>query len=117
MRLLLAAPYPAFVLQPSTALAALLVVTASLGHGSGLALQERLVDLTPHAVRSRVQGVESAGRMALQGPSVLLTGGLAEIRPPHVAMAVVAVLSLAVTLATMRGVRRPMAASEAADRG
>lgn len=109
LRLLLAAPFVPFVLGPSLPLAVTLVAVATIGYSGSLALQERLLQLTPGAVRGQVQGVEGAGRMTMQGIGAILAGGMAEVIPVGAAMTVCAVLSIGVTLATMRGVARAFA--------
>lgn len=106
LRLLLAVPFLPFVLGPSLPLAVGLVAVATIGYSGTLALQERLLHLTPAGVRGQVQGVEGAGRMTMQGIGALLAGGLAEVIPVGAAMTVCALASVVITLATLRGVRR-----------
>ncbi len=106
LRVLLAAPYLAFVGSPPLALAGALVVLASAGFSATLALQERLVELVPAEVRGQVQGVEGAGRMTMQGVGALLAGALAEAAPAHIVMTVMAVASLLVTATSLRAVNR-----------
>ncbi len=106
MRVLLAVPFLVFVLDPGLAVAVALVAVASVGYSGTLALQERLVHLTPEAVRGQVQGVEGAGRMTMQGVGAALAGGAAEVLPVGTTTTCCAVASLAVTLPTVRAVRR-----------
>lgn len=106
LRLLLAAPFLVFAAAPGLALAAVAVFVASAGFAATLPLQERLMDLTAPPVRGQVQGVESAGRMTWQGLGAALAGGLAQVVHPGTAMAVMALASLAVTIATKPWVDR-----------
>ncbi|WP_235437782.1 hypothetical protein [Kitasatospora griseola] len=69
-------------------------------------MQERLLALTPDAERGQVQGVESAGRITWQGIGAAIAGVLAQLVEPGWAIAVLAALSLAVTAASRRAVRR-----------
>jgi hypothetical protein len=106
LRVLLAVPFLVFVLEPGPGLAVALVAVASVGYAGTLALQERLVHLTPEGIRGQVQGVEGAGRMTMQGVGAVLAGGLAEVLPVGTTMTCCAVASLVVTLTTARAVRR-----------
>ncbi len=106
LRLLLAVPFVPFALGPPLPVAVALVAVATVGYSGTLALQEQLLRLTPEAVRGQVQGVESAGRMSMQGIGAVCAGSLAEVIPVGTAMSVCAVLSIVVTAVTMRGVRR-----------
>ncbi|WP_286961217.1 hypothetical protein [Arsenicicoccus sp. UBA7492] len=108
LRLLLAAPFLAFVAEPALPVAAALVLLATVGYSGTLALQERLLELTPVEVRGQVQGVEGAGRMTTQGLCALLAGGLAEVMPVGAAMTTCAALSIVVTLSTLHGVTRAL---------
>ncbi|MBB0229682.1 MFS transporter, partial [Streptomyces calidiresistens] len=105
LRLLLAAPWPLFLLDPPPAVLAAAVLAASLGYAASLPLQERLLAATPEAERGQVQGVDAAGRPAWQGLGAVVAGAVAQVVGPAGAMAVVAGLSLAVTVAS-----RPFAA-------
>ncbi len=106
MRVLLAAPFLLFALEPALGPAVALVAVASVGYSGTLALQERLLHLTPEGVRGQVQGVEGAGRMTMQGVGAALAGGAAEVLPVGTTMTCCAVASLVVTLSTARAVRR-----------
>ncbi|MFB6508754.1 MFS transporter [Streptomyces virginiae] len=98
LRLLLAAPFLLFAVHPPVLVAAVAVGLAGVGFAATLPLQEQLLEQTPDAVRGQVQGVESAGRMTWQGIGAAIAGGLAQYLTPGTAIAVVAGLSLAVTL-------------------
>ncbi|MDT0319862.1 MFS transporter [Streptomyces millisiae] len=106
MRLLLAAPYLLFVLDPPRWPLVGAVFVAGAGFSASLALQERLLALTPEAVRGQTQGVESAGRLTCQGLGAALAGGVAQWTGPAAAMAALAAASLAVTLASRPWVSR-----------
>ncbi|MEU9162038.1 MFS transporter [Streptomyces sp. NPDC048424] len=98
LRLLLAVPFLLFAFQPPLPVVAVAVFLASAGFAATLPLQEQLLDLTPDPVRGQVQGVESAGRMTWQGLGAALAGGLAQYLAPGAAIAVVAAVSVAVTV-------------------
>ena len=106
LRLLLAAPFLAFALGPGVPLAAVLVGVATVGYAAGLAQQEWLVTLTPQELRGQVLGVESAARMTGQGLFAALAGALADVVSAGPAMALLAAVSLAVSLALVPGLRR-----------
>ncbi|TDC23507.1 MFS transporter [Streptomyces sp. 8K308] len=106
MRLLLAAPFLLFALHPPLWLLAGGVFAAGAGFSASLALQERLLALTPEAVRGQTQGVESAGRLTCQGLGAALAGGVAQWSGPGPAMAALATASIAVTLVSRPWVRR-----------
>lgn len=105
LRLLLAAPYLVFALRPALPLAVAAIVLASVGYCASLLLQERLVTLTPEEVSGQALGLASAGMLAMQGVGAAVAGGVAQISSPGTAMAVMAVGSIAVTLALARGLR------------
>ncbi|ARP72669.1 MFS transporter [Streptomyces pluripotens] len=98
LRLLLAMPYLLFAIHPSMPVATAAVFVASGGFAATLSLQEQLLALTPDPVRGQVQGVESAGRMTWQGIGAVIAGGVAQHVTPGTAIAVLAALSLAVTV-------------------
>jgi len=100
LRLLLAAPLAIIALHPPLWLTYLAFFVASVGFAATLPLQERLLELTPSAVRGQVQGVESAGRIGWQGIGAVLGGALALLVPPAIAIGVLAVASLLVTIGT-----------------
>jgi hypothetical protein len=106
LRLLLAAPFLAFALDPGIPLAVLLVALATVGYAASLTQQEWLVALTPPALRGQVLGVESSVRMTLQGVCAVLAGGLADVVPVGTAMAALATASLVVSLALTPALRR-----------
>ncbi|MEU6297897.1 MFS transporter [Streptomyces erythrochromogenes] len=100
LRLLLAVPFLLFAVHPPVPVLAVAVFLAGAGFAATLPLQERLLELTPEAIRGQVQGVESAGRMTWQGLGAAIAGGLAQYLGAGAAIALAAAASLAVTLLT-----------------
>ncbi|MER7731609.1 MFS transporter [Streptomyces erythrochromogenes] len=100
LRLLLAVPFLLFAVHPPVPVLAVAVFLAGAGFAATLPLQERLLELTPEAIRGQVQGVESAGRMTWQGLGAAIAGGLAQYLGAGAAIALAAGASLAVTLLT-----------------
>jgi MFS family permease len=96
--LLLATPYLLFVLRPGVAVAAGLVAVASVGFGSSLIQQERLVALIPDEIGGHGLGLHTAGMLTMQGVSAALAGGVAQLTSPATAMTVMAAASITVTL-------------------
>jgi predicted MFS family arabinose efflux permease len=105
MRLLLAVPYLIFALHPAFPVALAAVTLASIGFAASLLLQERLMALTPAEVHGQALGLQSAGMMAMQGVGAALAGTVAQHTSPATAMAVMAVASVAVTVALAPGLR------------
>ncbi|MFF0391142.1 MFS transporter [Kitasatospora sp. NPDC004615] len=109
LRLLLAGPFLLLAPRPPVAVAVLAVGVAGVGFAATLPLQERLLALTPDAERGQVQGVESAGRITWQGIGAAVGGALAQVVEPGWAIGLLAALSLVVTVASRRAVRREAA--------
>lgn len=109
LRILLAAPVTVFFVHPPLWVACAALFVASIGFGATLLLQERLLELTPTAMRGQVQGVESAGRIGWQGIGAVISGSLALVVAPAVAIGVLAIASLSVTI-LVRSVDEPPAA-------
>jgi predicted MFS family arabinose efflux permease len=105
--LLLAAPYTLFALHPAVPVAAVCAAVASVGFGASLVQQERLMALTPDEYGGHALGLHSAGMLTLQGVSAALAGSVAQFTSPATAMTVMAVASLAVTLALATAARWP----------
>jgi predicted MFS family arabinose efflux permease len=105
LRLLLAAPYLVFALQPALPVAVGAVVLASVGYSASLLLQQRLVALTPDELSGHALGLQSSGMLAMQGVGAAVAGAVAEQTSPAVAMAVMAMISVAVTLILAPGLR------------
>ena len=110
-RLLLAVPWLLFALQPGLALSCLLAAVASVGYCASLPLQERLITRTAADLRGHVLGLHSLGMMAMQGVGALLAGFVATLlgadaHAAGLAIAVMAVASVAVTLCLIPGLRR-----------
>ncbi|MET7981362.1 MFS transporter [Streptomyces sp. NPDC005281] len=104
--LLLATPYLLFVLRPGVAVAAALAALASIGFGSSLIQQERLVALIPDELSGHALGLHTAGMLTMQGVSAALAGGIAQLASPATAMTVMAAASVVVTLALAPSLRR-----------
>ncbi|MET8575630.1 MFS transporter [Streptomyces sp. NPDC005012] len=105
LRLLLAAPYLLFFLEPGLPAALAAVTLASVGFSASLLLQEHLMRLTPDELSGQALGLHSSGLLALQGIGALLAGTVAELTTPAVAMTAMALASVAVTLALAPGLR------------
>ncbi|MGW2311859.1 MFS transporter [Actinomadura luteofluorescens] len=105
LRLLLAAPYLLFALDPPLPLGAAAVLLASVGYAATLLLQERLMALTPVPMHGHALGLHSSGMLTMQGVGAALAGGTAQVTSPGAAMAIMAVASVTVTLALAPGLR------------
>ncbi|GGT12007.1 MFS transporter [Nonomuraea spiralis] len=105
LRLLLAAPYLVFALEPGMSVAAAAVALASVGYAASLLLQERLMALTPQEMSGHALGLHSSGMLTMQGVGAALAGAIAQLTSTTTAMAVMAALSVAVTLALAKGLR------------
>ena len=105
LRLLLAAPYLVFALQPALPVAVAAVVLASAGYSASLLLQQRLMALTPDELSGHALGLHSSGMLAMQGVGAAVAGAVAQQTSPGTAMAVMAMISVAVTLTLAPGLR------------
>ncbi|MFC5181931.1 MFS transporter [Actinomadura harenae] len=110
IRLLLAAPYLAFALDPGLPVAVAVIALASVGYSSTLLLQERLMALTPDELHGQALGLFSSGMLAMQGVGATIAGTVAQFTGPSAGMAVMAAASVAVTLAIAPGLRPPVPA-------
>ncbi|MER8046588.1 MFS transporter [Streptomyces sp. NPDC094032] len=99
LQALLAAPYLLFALDPGPPLAVVAITVSAVGYGASLLYQERLMALVPEELSGHALGLHTSGMLALQGLSAALAGGLAQLTSPAAAMSLLAVASLAVTLA------------------
>ncbi|MFJ1879471.1 MFS transporter [Streptomyces sp. NPDC088137] len=106
LQLLLAAPYLLFVARPALPLAFALTVLASVGFSASLLFQERLMALTPDEFTGQALGLHSSGMLTMQGVAAALAGTVAQRTSPATAMTVMAVASIAVTLALTAAGRR-----------
>jgi hypothetical protein len=95
------------VLRPPGVVAAAAVCLASVGYSASLLLQDRLVAVTPASMRGQALGLHSSGMLTMQAVGAAVAGALAQWLPPAATMTVIAVASIAVTLALTRGLRRP----------
>ncbi|MFJ8505662.1 MFS transporter [Streptomyces avermitilis] len=109
--LLLATPYLLFAFRPGVALAAACAAVASIGFGSSLIQQERLVALIPDELSGHGLGLHTAGMLTMQGVSAALAGGVAQLTSPGTAMTVMAAASITVTLTLAPPLLRRSAAS------
>ncbi|MEV0459588.1 MFS transporter [Catellatospora methionotrophica] len=98
LRLLLPLPYLAFLLNPGLGPAMLLALAASVGFAASLPLQEWLVERCPPDARGQALGLQQNGMMTGQAVFAALAGLLADVLPTHWAVALLALLSLVVTL-------------------
>jgi MFS transporter len=105
LRMLLAAPYLVFAIQPALPIAVAAVVLASIGYSASLLLQHRLMALTPDELSGHALGLHFAGMLAMQGVGAAIAGAVAGRTSPGTAMAVMAVISIAVTVALAPGLR------------
>ena len=105
LRLLLAAPYLAFALHPGLPVAVAVVVLASVGYSASLLLQQRLMALTPEGLSGHALGLHSSGMLTMQGVGAALAGAVAGLTSPGAAMAVMAMISVTVTLILAHGLR------------
>ncbi|MFE6163417.1 MFS transporter [Streptomyces sp. NPDC056486] len=111
LRLLLAVPYLIFALRPGLPFTLTAVVLASVGFSASLLLQEQLMALTPDKLSGHALGLHSSGMLAMQGVGAALGGGMAQLTSAPAAMAVLAMASVAVTLALAPGLRSAAQAS------
>ncbi|WP_086821591.1 MFS transporter [Allokutzneria sp. NRRL B-24872] len=98
LRLLLAAPYLFFVLQPGVVLSVVAVTVASVGFAASLLLQERLMSLTTDELTGQALGLHATGMTAFQGIGAVLAGTLAQLTSPAAAITLMAAASITVTL-------------------
>ena len=114
LRLLLAAPYLLFFLNPPPAVAVPLGFLAATGYAASLPLQDRLIRHADEAVQGQVLGLHMNGMMTWQAIGALIAGAVASFLPPATAMGTMAAASTAVTLLLVPGLRRSAPAAWAA---
>jgi len=105
LRLLLAGPYLVFLTHPAVYLACIACTAASVGYSASLMLQQRLMALTPDELAGHALGLQSSGTLAMQGIGAALAGLVAEQAGSGTAMAVMAAISITVTLLLAPGLR------------
>jgi predicted MFS family arabinose efflux permease len=105
LRLLLAAPYLVFAVQPALPVAVAAVVLASVGYSASLLLQERLIALMPGELSGHALGLHSSGMLTMQGVGAAIAGVVAQRTSPGAAMAVMAAASVVVTVILAPGLR------------
>ncbi|GAB1508857.1 MFS transporter [Actinophytocola sp. KF-1] len=108
LRLLLAVPFLVFAVHPPLPVAVAAVTLASVGYSASLLLQRRLLALTPEELSGHAMGLQSAGMLAMQGVGAAIAGAVAQYTSPTTAMTVMAVASVAVTVALAPGLRTPV---------
>jgi MFS family permease len=108
LRLLLAAPYLLFALRLPLPMAVAAIVVASFGYGASLLLQDRLLAMTPSDLRGQALGLHSSGMLTMQAVGATVAGTLAEHVTPAMAMTIMAVASVAITVALTPGLVRPV---------
>jgi predicted MFS family arabinose efflux permease len=108
LRLVLGVPFLIFVLRPPLVVAVVAVTVASVGYSATLLLQRRLLALTPDELSGHALGLQSAGMLAMQGVGATIAGVVAQHTSPATAITVMAVASIAVTLALAPGLRTPV---------
>lgn len=106
LRLLLAAPYVGFLLDPSLPLVLVLGFVASAGYSASLPLQDRLVRITDADVRGQVFGLFASGQMVGQAVGAVVGGVIASVIAPVHAIGVLGLASLLVTVSLSPGLRR-----------
>lgn len=92
----LALPMICFAFDLHAVTAGALMVVVGFGFAYGIGLQGRFNDALPGDSRGQGFGLQSTGLMTLQGVGPLLFGGLTEVVPVGVAMALAGVATLAV---------------------
>ncbi|MEU9835131.1 MFS transporter [Streptosporangium sp. NPDC048047] len=96
-------PLLGFVLRPGLAVAALLVLLATMAGGSyALGLQRGFVAAVPEAVAGQAFGLAGAGVMTGQALAAALAGAVAEATAPHLAIALAGVAVIGCSLALHR---------------
>ncbi|TCM42520.1 MFS transporter [Kribbella sp. VKM Ac-2568] len=105
LRLLLAAPYLLFLLEPAVSVAVAAVGVASIGYAASLALQDQFLAVVPEELRAQGLGLAGSGMMTAQALSATVVGLGAELSTPAISIAGAAVLSLLVTAALAPGLR------------
>jgi MFS family permease len=119
LALLLGVPLAGFLLRPGVIAAAIVLAVAAAGFSYQLGLARRFLHAVPEVHRGQAFGLANTGTMTLQGVAIAAAGGLAELVPPAVVMALAGAASVTATLAlwralspgTKRGARSPGGAS------
>lgn len=114
LRLTLAVPYVVFALEPPHWVAMAVVAVASFGYSAALPLQDRLIRSVDRSISGQAMGLQSQGMMIWQSLGAVMAGAVATVLAPGTAMAVMAALSVLVTIALTPSLRRsaPGRASE-----
>jgi hypothetical protein len=99
---LLGVPPLLFLMRPGVAVSAMLFAVATAGFAYHLGLARRFVDAVPEATRGQAFGLVTTGTMTVQGAAAAAAGGLAELLPPGVVIAIAGASSLLATAALFR---------------
>ncbi|MGB3443010.1 MAG: MFS transporter [Actinophytocola sp.] len=91
---LLGAPLVAFVVDLNAVTAGVLMAVMGAGFAFGIGLQGRFRDALPDDARGQAFGLLSTGLMTFQGVGPLVFGGLTEVVPVGVAMALAGVATV-----------------------
>jgi predicted MFS family arabinose efflux permease len=91
--------------HPALALAAVLVLVASIGYCATLMLQERLMALTPPEHHGQALGLQSSATLAMQAVGAALAGTIADQTSVTTAIVAMAAGSVAITLLLSPGLR------------
>jgi len=92
LAILATAPLIGCAADPGVPVTALLWLVAGVGTGYQLAANVAFVSAVPNERRAQAFGLVSSGLIAGQGAAILAAGGLAEILPPHIVIAVFALV-------------------------
>jgi hypothetical protein len=106
LRLLLAAPWLLLFLAPPLPVVLVIAFCSAIGYAASLPLQDRLLRVTGEQTRGQTFGLALNGMKIGHAGGALLGGLLATWVSTSTAMGLLAVASLAVTLAVTRGLRR-----------
>jgi len=107
LALLLGVPLIGFVLRPGVVLAAVVLAVAASGFSYQLGLARRFLEAVPERHRGQAFGLAGIGMMTLQGLAMAGAGGLAEVLPAGVVIALAGAASIAATLSLWKVLRAP----------
>jgi predicted MFS family arabinose efflux permease len=101
--LMTTAPLLAFAARPGLIVAMVLLAVIGLGYCHGLALDRLLIATVPESLQARALAVDQAGLMFVQGLGFGAWGGIAELLPLRVTIAVAGACGVAVVVVLVRG--------------
>jgi hypothetical protein len=99
LALVLGVPLLGFAARPGVAGAAVLAALAAAGLAYNLGLQRRFLEAVPEHARGQAFGLQASGIMTAQALGAAAVGGLAELVPAHVAIALAGCGAIATALA------------------